>query len=85
MTGPDEDSKLKKDLENVVTAGSVKPEKVIAVEALKEIDGEVQYAIANHQSHLSPTSKQSWILYGMVHPRPLFLSVRKRSEVRIFI
>jgi hypothetical protein len=76
MTGQDDASMSKNDLDNVATAGSVKPENVVAVEALKEIDEEVQYAIANHQSHLSPTSKQSWILYGKVQPTVASFSVQ---------
>lgn len=59
-------SKSKNELQNTVTAASIVPEKVINIESLKEIDEEVQYAIANHESYLDPRSKESWLLYGIL-------------------
>lgn len=55
------DSKNK--LHNSTTATSTVPEGIVSIEALKEVDEEVQYAIAQHQSSLNPTSKQSFLLY----------------------
>jgi hypothetical protein len=53
----------KSEVQNSITATSIVPKGVVSIEALKEIDEEVQYAIAQHQSYLNPRSKQSFLLY----------------------
>lgn len=70
------DPKLKAEQQNVIVVSSDGPEKAINIDELKEIDEEVQYAIANHQSYLNPLSKESWLLYGM-----LFIPVRAVFQV----
>lgn len=57
----EEHSKIK--LEKTVMVPSTVGENAISLDALKEIDEEVQYAIATHQSHLNPWSKQAFTLY----------------------
>ncbi|KUJ22394.1 putative hexose transport-related protein [Mollisia scopiformis] len=48
-----------------ITATSNIAENVISIDALalKQVDEEVQYAIANHQSYLRPRSKEAFTLY----------------------
>ena len=53
----------KNELHNSTTATSTVPGGIVSTEALKEIDEEVQYVIAQHQSYLNPTSKESFLLY----------------------
>jgi MFS family permease len=53
----------KDQLQKIITTASNAAENVISLDALKEIDEEVQYAIATHQSHLNPWSKQAFTLY----------------------
>lgn len=57
------DEKSRNELQNSITATSTVPEGFVSIEAIKDIDEEVQYAIAQHQSYLDPTSKQSFLLY----------------------
>lgn len=49
----------KDDLQKTTTVASNPAGHVVSLEALKEIDEEVQYAIANHQSHLNPVRAYS--------------------------
>jgi hypothetical protein len=56
-------SKSKNEVEKPITIGTNMDEKILKIESLKEIDEEVQYAIANHQSYLNPRSRESWLLY----------------------
>jgi len=51
------------ELKKSITVASNPAEKVVTLDALKEIDEEVQYAIAKHESYLSPWSKESLLLY----------------------
>lgn len=53
----------KDQLQKTITAASNAAGNIISLDALKEIDEEVQYAIATHQSHLNPWSKQAFTLY----------------------
>ncbi|KAH6675455.1 hexose transport protein [Halenospora varia] len=53
----------KDELKQSITAASNKAEQVIILDALKEIDEEVQYAIAKAESHLNPWSRESLLLY----------------------
>lgn len=53
----------KDELQKTITAASNVTENGIVLDALKDIDEEVQYAIATHQSHLNPWSKQAFTLY----------------------
>jgi hypothetical protein len=60
---PPQDGPSKDDLKKIIIIASNVAENVISIDALKDIDEEVQYAIATHQSLLNPWSKQSLILY----------------------
>lgn len=84
MTEKMDDSKLKAGEENVIAVASNVPI-VVDIEELKKIDGEVQYAIANHQSYLNPRSKESWLLYGrqLAHYALLFSCFQKRILIAI--
>ncbi len=53
----------KDELKNTITRASTVAGNVISLDALKDVDEEVQYAIANHQSYLDPRSKQAITLY----------------------
>lgn len=53
----------KNELKNTTTTGGIVAENVISLDVFKDIDEEVQYAIANHQSYLNPRSKEAVILY----------------------
>jgi MFS family permease len=55
----------KDELKKKITTAS-NPDNVISLDSLKELDEEVQYAIANHNSHLSPTSKEAFTLYAIL-------------------
>ncbi|TVY35440.1 Lactose permease [Lachnellula occidentalis] len=59
MAGPVPENELKKS----ITIANYPVEKVVTLDALKEIDEEVQYAIAKHESHLNPWCKESLLLY----------------------
>jgi len=49
----------KDELQKTTTTASNPAGNFISLEALKEIDEEVQYAIATHQSHLNPVRARS--------------------------
>jgi hypothetical protein len=53
----------KKELKEAIAATNNVEEKVVTLDDLKEIDEEVQYAIAKAQSHLNPRSKEAYLLY----------------------
>jgi MFS family permease len=53
----------KDELKKTITVASNPAERVVTLDALKEIDEEVQYAIAKHESYLNPWSKESLLLY----------------------
>ncbi|TVY58006.1 hypothetical protein LCER1_G001073 [Lachnellula cervina] len=59
MAVPVQEDELKKSI--AVASNSV--EKVVTLDTLKEIDEEVQYAIAKHESYLKPRCKESLLLY----------------------
>ncbi|TVY91415.1 Lactose permease, partial [Lachnellula willkommii] len=59
MAVPVQEDELKKSIPVV----SNPAEKVVTLDALKEIDEEVQYAIAKHESYLNPWCKESLLLY----------------------
>jgi hypothetical protein len=53
----------KKELKEAIAATNNVEEKVVTLDDLKEIDEEVQYAIAKPQSHLNARSKEAYLLY----------------------
>ena len=59
---PLQDGPSKDDLKKTITVASKVAENVISIDALKDIDEEVQHAIATHHFPLNPWSKQSLIL-----------------------
>ncbi len=53
----------KNEVQKTVMVPTTVGENVISLDALKEIDEEVHYAIATHQSHLNPWSNRAFTLY----------------------
>jgi len=58
---------LKDELHKTVPSASIAAANVIFLYSLKDIEEEVQYAMANHHSYLSPRSKQAFMLYGILN------------------